>query len=88
MGIVICVLGELIGALLSGVVFEIGSNSDVEIQSVSFSAENADCPVCARPVGPSPHACPKCATPHHLECWKYLHGCAIYGCFRGLDRAA
>jgi hypothetical protein len=26
------------------------------------------------------HLCPFCSTPHHLECWVWVGGCAVYGC--------
>lgn len=40
----------------------------------------AHCPVCATPVERAPRACPRCATPHHGDCWDYAGGCAIFGC--------
>src|SRR5687767_3674012 len=41
------------------------------------------CPVCADSLGESVRPCPRCATPHHLDCWEYSRGCAIYGCVDG-----
>jgi len=38
------------------------------------------CPVCGHRVEAAARNCPKCATPHHADCWKYFGGCAIYGC--------
>lgn len=25
-------------------------------------------------------SCPRCATPHHRDCWDYLGGCAVFAC--------
>lgn len=38
------------------------------------------CVVCRTPLPDDPHLCPRCETPHHLDCWEYTGGCAIYGC--------
>jgi len=38
------------------------------------------CPVCGTDVIEQPKTCPRCATPHHRECWDYAGGCAIFGC--------
>lgn len=43
----------------------------------------AECPVCRQPLAGGPdttHICPQCSTPHHLECWVWIGGCATYGC--------
>lgn len=38
------------------------------------------CPVCGNRMEDHPVACPRCATPHHPECWEYFGGCSTYGC--------
>jgi hypothetical protein len=38
------------------------------------------CPVCGRQVGRPIAACPSCRTAHHVDCWEYNGGCAIYAC--------
>ncbi|MBI4860391.1 MAG: hypothetical protein HY815_09030 [Candidatus Riflebacteria bacterium] len=42
----------------------------------------ARCPVCAEPVGKPRMECPRCGVTHHVECWSYSGGCAIFGCRR------
>ncbi|MBI4860722.1 MAG: hypothetical protein HY815_10745 [Candidatus Riflebacteria bacterium] len=45
------------------------------------------CPVCAVPLVQQLVAyCRCCEAPHHLDCWKYNGGCAMYGC-PGCSRA-
>lgn len=41
------------------------------------------CPVCGEAIAESPQRCDRCQTPHHLECWKYVPGCAVFGCVEG-----
>lgn len=39
------------------------------------------CPICREDVvetGRTP--CPRCATPHHADCFEFAGGCGIYGC--------
>ena len=38
------------------------------------------CPVCASQIDGEVHACERCDTPHHVDCWEYAGGCAIFGC--------
>jgi hypothetical protein len=38
------------------------------------------CPVCGDAIGEDPRVCPRCETLHHQECWKYVPGCAVFGC--------
>lgn len=41
------------------------------------------CKVCAEPIDPADPAvvvCEACGAPHHLECWRYVGRCSIYGC--------
>jgi hypothetical protein len=39
----------------------------------------SECPVCGHAVDQG-ITCSTCGTPHHGDCWKYLGGCAIFGC--------
>jgi len=45
-------------------------------------AVGAACPVCGCGFAGDDerHVCPGCDTPHHVECWAYNEGCAIYAC--------
>lgn len=54
----------------------------VKILSADECTVEGKCPVCANPLGASPHRCPTCATPHHADCWGYFGGCATYACGR------
>lgn len=41
------------------------------------------CPVCGQSLETASRSllgCPSCRTLHHEECWRYLGGCAVYGC--------
>ena len=42
------------------------------------------CKVCGEPIdggGADPVVvCDACGAPHHLECWRYVGRCSIYGC--------
>ncbi|MBI3892338.1 MAG: redoxin domain-containing protein [Candidatus Wallbacteria bacterium] len=43
-----------------------------------------DCPVCAGTIDERRRVvCPRCDTPHHLDCYSYNQGCAIFGCDPG-----
>jgi hypothetical protein len=43
--------------------------------------ESALCPICGEPARAHSYVhCPRCAAPHHVDCWTYNQGCAIYGC--------
>lgn len=42
--------------------------------------EETECQVCGDPLREKIVYCPKCKTPHHLDCWQYFGSCAIYGC--------
>lgn len=40
-----------------------------------------ECPYCRLLIASEAAVvCPRCGTPHHLECWKELGGCASEGC--------
>lgn len=38
------------------------------------------CPLCARGVARHPRECFQCGSVHHLNCWEYRPGCAVFGC--------
>ncbi|MBI4859941.1 MAG: hypothetical protein HY815_06715 [Candidatus Riflebacteria bacterium] len=43
-------------------------------------SSTALCPVCGAGLDSNVCHCPRCETPHHLECWSWAGGCSIYGC--------
>lgn len=45
----------------------------------------AMCPVCGAELGTGEpeRRCPECDTPHHLDCWRFAHGCSTFGCTGG-----
>jgi hypothetical protein len=53
---------------------------EIQILRAEENATRGNCPVCANPLEGEARQCPKCATPHHADCWEYFGGCAIYGC--------
>lgn len=49
----------------------------MEVPNVS----SPECPVCAGEIDERQRVvCPRCETPHHLDCYSYNQGCAIFGC--------
>jgi len=47
----------------------------------------ARCPVCGEAVcDDDAVTCFVCDVVHHPDCWRYMRGCAIYGCRGGADR--
>lgn len=52
-------------------------------------APAAACQVCGDGLdGSAPETrCPACDTPHHLDCWNFAEGCAVYGCAGSLALA-
>jgi len=58
--------------------------SDVAPAGVVFEPlrdrAGSTCPVCGQAVADAPLPCPACRTTHHRDCWKYIGGCAIFGC--------
>jgi hypothetical protein len=44
-----------------------------------------ECPVCGGELGRGEpeRRCPECDTPHHLDCWRFAHGCSTFGCTGG-----
>lgn len=57
-----------------------GSEAVVLFEVDPGPVEMPRCPVCACSIDEEPVICPRCATPHHRECWDYAEGCAIFGC--------
>lgn len=41
------------------------------------------CPVCRDPVKEPLRVCERCKVPHHLDCWNYVSGCAVFACRPG-----
>jgi hypothetical protein len=54
----------------------------VNVLSAEEHAQRGECPVCANPLDGETRRCSACATPHHVDCWDYFGGCAIYACAR------
>ncbi|MBI5140122.1 MAG: hypothetical protein HZA94_01585 [Candidatus Vogelbacteria bacterium] len=53
-------------------------HGDLTLQSIT---SDTNCRVCGDQLGNEQQVvCKLCETPHHLECWKFNSGCAIYGC--------
>lgn len=42
--------------------------------------KGTQCLVCRDALETDLITCPKCATPHHAQCWDYNRGCSTYGC--------
>ena len=38
------------------------------------------CPVCSTVIVGQYRTCERCNTPHHIDCWDYCGGCAIFAC--------
>jgi hypothetical protein len=55
-----------------------GESAGIVIAAVETKA-GSECPVCGHAVR-NERTCPQCRTPHHEDCWKYMGGCAIFGC--------
>lgn len=53
--------------------------TDLTLQGVELEEAPA-CAVCGERVSGQVHRCPRCATPHHRDCWDYQGGCAAFGC--------
>jgi hypothetical protein len=58
------------------------------LQSSSVAKSDYTCPICACTVtdDEKQHICETCGTPHHMDCWEYAGGCAIFGCRKGIIR--
>ncbi|HVR87176.1 MAG TPA: RING finger protein [Planctomycetota bacterium] len=54
----------------------------VQFLSAEEHAQRGECPVCSSPLLGETRRCAACATPHHVDCWNYFGGCAIYACGR------
>lgn len=57
-----------------------GDEAIVMVEKMQTAVDMPRCPVCACTIEEDPVTCPRCATPHHRECWDYAEGCAIFGC--------
>jgi hypothetical protein len=64
-----------------------GADSGVIFAAVEAKSDS-ECPVCGHSVATSKKDCPECRTPHHLDCWSYSAGCAIFGCPARSKKAA
>jgi len=43
--------------------------------------DGPQCPICGEPLAGRPAvACRDCGTGHHVDCWQFNRGCAIYAC--------
>ena len=69
-------LGHLVEQAV-GALQRVHSRAGMDLLVVELG--EGQCPVCNHPVEEG-RRCPACATPHHAECWKYMGGCAIFGC--------
>ena len=56
----------------------VGESAGIVIAAMETKA-GSECPVCGHAVSHE-RTCPRCRTPHHEDCWKYMGGCAIFGC--------
>jgi len=52
----------------------------VRIETQECHTRGGRCPVCGQRVDEDLGCCQECHTPHHLECFEWNRGCAIYGC--------
>ncbi|MBI4862942.1 MAG: hypothetical protein HY815_22170 [Candidatus Riflebacteria bacterium] len=50
--------------------------------STAFEKGQGRCPVCREKLAETRQlrVCPRCQTPHHLECWEYNGACGVFGC--------
>lgn len=60
----------------------------VEILGASEAAEGGNCPVCGDALCAPMRRCDVCRTLHHVDCWEYLGGCAIFACASARKRRA
>ena len=52
-------------------------------EDIELIAEPGRCPFCASAVAPKGDdvvRCPRCKTPHHVDCFAENKGCGMYGC--------
>lgn len=59
------------------------TEAGIEFSSLTPGSDSAEvcCQICGVPPAANERVlCAACGTPHHLECWDYNQGCAIYGC--------
>jgi hypothetical protein len=64
--------------------------SQAEIRPAGVTETGLSCPYCRFPLkeGASITACDVCRSPHHSECWRENHGCAVTACAGGPDATA
>lgn len=43
--------------------------------------EDVKCPICSEQISQEMVVCPRCKTPHCLDCWEYNGQCATYACY-------
>lgn len=55
---------------------------DIELsnQTESRRNNNLHCPVCGGTLEHEIVYCRACGAPHHLDCWRYLGRCSLFGC--------
>ena len=46
----------------------------------SILSDQGDCLVCGVSLEEEIRTCTRCETPHHIDCWEYSQGCAVFGC--------
>ncbi len=63
-----------LGTAINGVI-----DPPVLIGEVS-AANPGICLVCGAPVEEEACHCRRCGTIHHMDCWKYIGGCAVFAC--------
>lgn len=53
------------------------------MDGIELTTDPGRCPYCSSFVSPTDESatrCPRCKTPHHLECFKENGGCGVYAC--------
>ncbi len=59
----------------------LAASLSVEDVPGTLSMQAGRCPVCGMEAAHGDMiTCPRCRTPHHVDCWKYNSGCGIFGC--------
>lgn len=55
---------------------------EIELSNQLESDQNSDlhCPVCSGALEHGIVYCRVCGAPHHLDCWRYLGRCSLFGC--------
>lgn len=55
----------------------LGAAPAISVQEV---LRDKKCPVCLDAVSDKARSCNSCGAHYHDECWRYLNGCAVFGC--------